>query len=196
LCNNTITYNIDWGICGRSCDSTSICYNNITDNTYGIFLITSNNNIISNNFIQKNEYGILLDTDSSFNTISGNWISKNINGTFLIYSSNNIISGNNISENVNGLYLYEVIFISEYFCKHKIEFNNFINNNRDAFFRIEINVFLNIFKTFNKWRNNYWGGPRYNPKPIFGTLRLTHFPLPAFTWINIDWNPALKPYDI
>ena len=194
LCNNTITNNIGWGI-AMSCDSALICNNKIADNTYGIFLINSNNNTISDNLILKSEYGILFYANSYFNIISGNLISKNINGTFISYSSKNIISGNNISENKNGIYLRDVkLPDTQYFGNHKIEFNNFINNNRDAFFRIEPHGFRNMLKIFNKWNKNYWGEPRRIPKPIFGTVNIIFFPY--FPWVQFDWHPAKEPYDI
>lgn len=196
LCNNTITYNIGWGI-GMSCNSALICSNNLTDNTYGVFLFNSNNNTISDNLILKSEYGILFYANSYFNIISGNLISKNINGTFISYSGRNIISGNTISENENGIYLYEVKSPNtQYICNHKIEFNNFINNNKDAVFRIEPDGLVGMLEIFNKWNKNYWGEPRRIFKPIFGTVKIIHFPLPAFPWVQFDWHPAKEPYDI
>ena len=52
--------------------------------------------------------------------------------------------------------------------------------------------------SINKWTRNYWGKSRFFPKIIFGIMVLFEFddfwiPIP---WINIDWNPAKKPYII
>ena len=72
---------------------------------YGIILDSySNYNSISGNNITNNAYGILL-VDSSNNTISGNNIKNRSGGIYILSSSNNTISGNNIKNHVEGIRL-------------------------------------------------------------------------------------------
>jgi hypothetical protein len=61
--------------------------------------------------------------------------------------------------------------------------NNFINNNRDAYF-------LSCKK--NNWEFNYWNRARLFPKFILGRVGI----IGLIPWFNIDWNPAKEPYDI
>jgi parallel beta-helix repeat protein len=195
LYNNTITNNFGWGVKGIYCDSANICNNKIDNNSYGILLRSSNNNSISDNNIMKSVYGIVLYADSNFNNISGNLISENINGTNIYYSGKNIISDNNILENENGIFIRDVkLPDTKILGNHKIELNNFINNNQDAFFRIEPRGFKNLFSILSEWNNNYWGRTRYIPKPIFGTVNT--FVFHYFPWIQFDWHPAKEPYEI
>ena len=100
-------------------------------------------------------------------------------GVFLMDScDNNYIFKNTIEKNGEfGIYLDE----SSY---NKIKKNNFIENNNSAFFK---NSFL------NRWVKNYWDNFRILPKPIFGNIKIG---TSLIRWINIDWRPALKPYDI
>jgi len=83
--------------------------------------------------------------------------------------------------NEDGLYLSDS-------SSNTIQKNNFIDNERDVFF----------YDSFsNQWKQNYWNRPRILPKLIRGKIsvgsRLTWFFIP---WFNIDWRPALKPYDL
>jgi len=94
--------------------------NLITDNFYGITLYFSSENIIIGNIIQNdNNCGIYI-SNSKNNTIINNTIqNNNYNGVGLYYSSdNNVIDGNN--------------FINNGFCGVNIRLcsnNNVINNN-------------------------------------------------------------------
>ncbi|MCK4365473.1 MAG: hypothetical protein KAW45_05440 [Thermoplasmatales archaeon] len=45
----------------------------------------------------------------------------------------------------------------------------------------------------NYWNKNYWNRPRFLPKTIKGLRTIGKISSP---WINIDWSPAKKPYDI
>ena len=71
--------------------------------------------------------------------------------------------------------------------------NNFLDNERDAFFRNS--RFISNFIS-NRWNQNYWNRPRIFPKLIFGKIRTSSTYIPHILWINIDWNPAKEPYDI
>jgi parallel beta-helix repeat protein len=116
-------------------------------------------------------------THSDFNTISYNTIvNNNDSGLFLECSNETEITSNTISEHWLGVYLLLSNDIS-------IRQNNFVKNMKDALF--------NTSKK-NTWDQNYWNRPRILPKLIFGQLMVGSFEM---SWINIDWHPALKPYD-
>ena len=69
------------------------------------------------------------------------------------------------------------------FSKPSIKNNNFIDNNRNAFF--------STFSFRNTWDGNYWDGPRESPYVIKGKLFFLIIP-----WFNFDWHPAQEPNDI
>ncbi|MEM3696359.1 MAG: pectinesterase family protein [Candidatus Bathyarchaeia archaeon] len=96
------------GIFIRSLSIGNVITNNkIIENSYGIYLYLSSNNNISNNLISNNLYGIGL-TSCSNNFIFSNTIISNINdGINLFTSFNNFISYNVILHNsLNGISLY------------------------------------------------------------------------------------------
>lgn len=159
---------------------------NISDNDisnssiFAISLSSSNeNNIINNRIITSNGGPGLSLYNSSSNQIFGNNISLNkYSGIELRKSGTNLISRNTISDNDEGI----VIANSD---NNLVLENNFIKNRRNA--RL-------LYATENKWRNNYWDRPRFLPKPIFGIG--VAFDFTSFPWVNFDWNPAKKPYNI
>lgn len=164
--------------------SNNIISNNGYDNRgFGISIGTSNYNLISENTIIFNHnYGIHIWMSSNNNTVSGNTISSNYgDGIFLdnnrLFSDNNIINGNDISSNKD---IGINITLSS---KNTISENNFRNNKRSSYFIDSKNI----------WKHNYWGRPRILPKLIFGVIKIDSKWIP---WINIDWRPALRPYDI
>jgi len=86
----------------------NISHNKIKDNYHGIYLLSSNDNVISNNDVTSNNYhGIYLDY-STGNVVSYNNASLNSNDGISLHSSDdNIVSYNNASLNSNdGIYLY------------------------------------------------------------------------------------------
>jgi len=86
----------------------NISHNKIKDNYHGIYLLSSNDNVISNNDVASNNYhGIYLDY-STGNVVSHNNASLNNNDGISLHSSNNnVVSHNNASLNNNdGIYLY------------------------------------------------------------------------------------------
>jgi len=170
-------------------DHNSIVYNNISNNWYedAIDLYSSNNNIIAYNSISNNSEGIRL-VDSKNNIITHNHLS--LNSQFAIYmesSNRNEIVYNNISHNDDGVYM-------EYSCLNSIKRNNFIDN--DGFLQATF-----VLSFLNHWRGNYWDD--WNvilPRPIIGMVAIpvvvVYPPYIPFPWINFDWQPAMKPYDI
>ena len=186
----------------------TISDNTIMDHTYiGIQLKTSTYNLIKGNIIQNNgAQGIDLSLNSHHNSILNNSITGNgeegiaING---LASTENTIQGNDISDNklgirfLSGAGTNEVIgnniegssmegLMLQSSSENTIEQNNFIDNNRQATFKLS---------NRNVWDANYWSnwvGVKFSapifqkfPKVILGGLRL-----------NFDRNPALVPYNI
>jgi parallel beta-helix repeat protein len=84
-----------------------ITNNRIIENFYGIYLYFSVNNIISGNLISENTYGIGF-TSCSNNFIFGNTILSNVNdGIYFFASFNNVISYNNFFTNgLSGISFY------------------------------------------------------------------------------------------
>ena len=99
--------------------------NLITDNFYGITLYLSNGNIIRNNTIQNDDHCGIYLSSSSNNSIINNIIRNNVyNGIGGYYSSDkNLISGNNF---INNRYCGVNIRISQ---ENDIIGNDFSNNN-------------------------------------------------------------------
>jgi parallel beta-helix repeat protein len=93
-------------------ENCTISNNIISNNTQGIFIFTSHNNIISNNIISNNSIrGVLLEA-ADYNTFSNNTIDSNGSGidvnayfglTGTYYSYNNTIINNIISNNGAGI---------------------------------------------------------------------------------------------
>jgi len=164
-----------------------ISSNIITNNDYGISFGSCYGNIIKENIIFKNKYGLELWIFCSSHNITNNNISNNRYGIFLEGSTSNNINSNIISNNIFGIYLKYRYFWQNFFnaAENNIIKNNFIHNIRNA-------CFIHSFtggSFFNIWQENYWGKTLTSLKLIFGRIFL-------FPWINIDWHPAKEPYDI
>jgi nitrous oxidase accessory protein len=158
---------------------------NIVDNNgaQGIELsLSSNHNSILNNTITNNgEEGIAIGgLSSTDNTIQGNVISENKIGIRFTSAGSNEIISNSIENSV-----MEGLLLSTS-SENTIEMNNFIDNNRQATFKIS---------SRNVWDANYWNNwvgikfaaPIFQkfPKLILGGIRM-----------NFDKNPQLEPYNI
>ena len=63
------------------------------------------NNLITNNTITDNSYGIKCDLFTSRNTIAENTISNNEYGIYIAYSPNNVLRNNRLSENKYNLWV-------------------------------------------------------------------------------------------
>jgi parallel beta-helix repeat protein len=175
ITGNNISSNFFYGIMLHNCDHNNIVNDTLVNNDYGIALFDSGHNNIINNAISNNDYGIELYSDH--NSTINNTISNNDYGIEQGSHHNNIIN-NNISKNrVVGIYIRSSTI-------NTALKNNFLNNQQDAFF----------YKSKkNTWKHNYWNRPRILPKLIFGTIEKNS---KEILWFNIDWCPALRPYDI
>jgi parallel beta-helix repeat protein len=86
--------------------------NMITDNKmslnekYGIQLMHSEGNVLSNNSASSSHHGIVLENNCSDNNLTGNTASLNAGyGFYFINSSSNNLNNNTISKNDMGIYL-------------------------------------------------------------------------------------------
>ncbi len=86
--------------------------NNCTNNDYGISLYYSNNNTISGNAANDNDYsGIYLEDYCNNNTISGNIANDSNRGIWLDSNcNNNTISENTANDSVRGICLYSACY--------------------------------------------------------------------------------------
>jgi len=185
ITNNTITSNMYIGIQLQTSTYNLIKENRIENNgAQGIEIsqISHHNSILNNTIINNGKEGILVNgLTSTENTIEGNNISNNQIGIrFSGGTSANKIIGNNIEESI----MEGVLFQSS--SENTIEMNNFIDNKRQATFKLS---------SRNTWDANYWSNwigfklsaPIFQkfPKAIIGGLR-----------INFDTHPAKQPYNI
>lgn len=96
--------------------------------------VNSNNNIIRNNTVLNNGYGIYI-LNSYNNTLIGNAFNFNREGIFLYNSSNNMLSGNTVSNNEQyGISLHSSRFepgIDKENNGNNTIYNNFFNNNNN-----------------------------------------------------------------
>lgn len=71
----------------------------VTNFTYGIFLSSSSNNVLTGNIISNNDAGISLWYYSNNNIFIGNTVSNNLYGIYLVWSRNNTFFLNNLIDN-------------------------------------------------------------------------------------------------
>jgi hypothetical protein len=152
----------------------------------GIILSRSKRNSIKRCSIIFNEVNGIYLIGSGYNTISGNTVDLNKNAGIdiaadyiwggSIPSVNNIVQYNIISKNDIGILISSSPYEGDYYTNNTFFKNNIIRNKVQAF---------TLISDKNIWQNNYWNRPRIFPKCIFG-----------FPFIDFDWRPALKPYDI
>ena len=93
-----------------------------------VWLNSTNNCLISNNYIQNGENGIYL-TNSNNNTITDNTIENNKNGINLYFSNTNTIKNNNIQKNdIYGVFISHssgnAVYLNDFS-------NNYGSNSRD-----------------------------------------------------------------
>ena len=106
ILENNVNSNSYYGIYSVSSSNDMISDNNVSNNYCGISLYSSsNNNIITNNTVNSNNYsGIYLYSSSNNNNITGNTASSNEYGILSWSSNNNHIYHNNLINNTNQSY--------------------------------------------------------------------------------------------
>jgi nitrous oxidase accessory protein len=185
ITGNVVMDNVYVGIQVQTSTYNLIQENIVKDNgAQGIELsLSSNHNSILNNTITNNgEEGIAISgLSSTDNTIKGNVVDDNKLGIrFTAGAGSNEITSNSIENSaMEGLLLSSS-------SENTIEMNNFIDNGRQATFKLS---------SRNVWDANYWNNwvgiifaaPIFQkfPKLILGGIRM-----------NFDKNPQLEPYNI
>ncbi|MHA2297276.1 MAG: right-handed parallel beta-helix repeat-containing protein [Candidatus Hodarchaeales archaeon] len=112
---------VQGGIHFNNVNNGQVIDNTVSNNSYGIKLLDSLNNLIANNSAYNNQLGMSL-IQSLNNTIANNNVSNNnYCGINLVFSGTNTITNNTISNNHHGIFLQDSsnIFIT----------NNNANNN-------------------------------------------------------------------
>lgn len=192
---------ISWGASTGAGISLINSYNNIvSDNNISGFFACMKfmqcdagypNTIINNIIICKTEehgsrFGIFL---SDINGECENFeIACNLikdcsgeeSGAIHIQSGNPNIHHNLIKDNYIGIDI-------EY-ASGNIHHNTLISNSKDATFIFRFDDMVST-----KWYRNYWNRTRIAPKSIFGTIVIDKLHVP---WMEFDWFPAIRPYDI
>jgi nitrous oxidase accessory protein len=192
ISQNVIEHNVIGIDLAPSSDNTTIYHNIIRLNGAGISMAGANNSIVGNS-IRSNDFGIEVTTWTRSMTVRYNVIDGNSPGLYFwgVHSNSTIITSNTFSNNLDGIDLFDSSLIT-------ISSNNFINNGLDAYFR------LKLFEK-NFWSRNYWDDHHgIGPKVIRGKVLLFTIDFPAWyiylefriPWVNCDWHPAQKPYDI
>jgi len=177
------------GILLSNTSGNKISGNNLFNNSVGISVKHSRDNILENNNIPNNELNGIELYQSTNNTIDSNIITNNaVHGIYFAYSTENVVERNLISNNSRGIYL------SVCFGPNNITENVVTNN---TWWGININCCYKTTLRRNELINNL-----YN----FGVrgLRLSHFlhdvdstntvnGKPVYYWI--DRHDETVPYD-
>ena len=198
----------DFSIILAFCSHCIVENSTVTETDGEVVLIHSNNNMIQHNTISRSFHGICLDFESKYNVVRYNEVSYNLIGISVMTSSNNNlvhhnrIHNNQITTEGAGIWLLEQAYnntVSEneiYNNKvgirvtHGSVDNVIQNNNFKKNFPISA---MFMVRSTNSWDNNYWNRPRILPKPIIGFKTVGKILIP---WINIDWHPAKRPFEI
>ncbi len=185
ITSNIIYNNIFGGIIVDSSDLYWIKNNTlINNNKYGILLAysdyidyfgesvrtTSDNNIISGNFVNGHQNGILISLECNNNRIYRNHVFNNTYGIFLRVNDGNDIFENNLINNSKNAF-----FQTFRFFKFK-----FHHNYWDDCIDEKIKIITGRNALFRYYT-------------LFGGHRYYWFFIP---WLSIDWHPAQEPYDI
>ena len=179
----------DSGIGLRYADHCNISGNDASNNYYGIRLVSSSNNTLSDNTASLNNLdGIVLDFHSNGNTLMNNTANSNCDdgivlhsssdctltsntansnngdGIYLDSSSDNIITCNMVQDNTErGFYLYESS------TNNNISYNNIIENGvlqGDGSYHWQ---FYNYQSTPVEAKHNYWGAGM-NSNTIYASI--------------------------
>ena len=192
-----------------SMGSNDVIKNNyISGGICGIYASGGSNINISYNYIENASYihinengtGIQIQVLGGYNSLYRNIITYCDLGICVSFTYDITIAENNITNCFYGIVIYNEpsneTFLNTSFKSTSYTENKIINNNF-----IDINYFTKFYFSnyfYNFWNQNYWGKTRQLPKLIIGYWTFSFlgktFFIPAK--LQIDWNPAKKPYDV
>jgi nitrous oxidase accessory protein len=200
--NNTISQNEFYNNTGEAiyltgCGTTYIEQNLINNNGKGIRAFEANSNIIRNNVIQFNSYGIhfegMITVHSNFNTISHNRINDNtIAGIRIEHSEFNKIEFNEIKGNGKGIQFdftgINLIINNNITSSDQVEIDltlsfmdiitkNNIDNTQQSLVLVQISI------GFADASNNWWGStqwPLRRVRPVGGWVLLMPWKMNPF----------------
>lgn len=182
--DNIITRNGHCAIVISKSSTNTIINNTMFDNYAGVSLWPgATDNEIAWNLIRNQEYsGLGIWSGANNNSIHHNiFLNNSLYGFIILKARGNVIGSNTIQGSNEGMHLTMANFTV-------IKYNNFIRNNYSAFFENS---------SFNRWKQNYWDDHvGIRPNCIHGLMRIPWNKTKTIRWINLDWFPALKPYDI
>ncbi len=170
-----------------------------------VILINCDNITINNIELSAIEIGIQIYECTNCYVIRN--ILSNISGTgiYLGNSTDNTISGNTFINNYFGLHLVfaEHNNISENHFENKMmniglinSYNNLFSKNNFKFnYSPKLKSIISI-ESDNKWKSNYWNESRKLPVFLWGIKTIKLFRERFGISLDIDWCPALEPYDI
>ena len=194
IISDCIIYNTTWGIYDTDAENIRIINNNISHCINGIDIDFSMNFLTTGNVITDcRDCGIFLYGPIFNRNFSGNRI-RNCKFGIDFGGENNIFYGNDIENCSLGIRFSGDgnIFTKNNFKNYSQKYNPFNGSWFYKFF---------LFPTRNSWTSNYWDTWKgVGPKIILGSFAvgwrlIPNMPL-FIPWIDFDWHPALKPYDI
>ena len=166
-----------------------ISNNTIINNGWGIYAFSVSNNTIENNLITNNVYGINLEWVTT-HTVRNNTITNNQEaGIYLRESRNNVFTDNIVKNDKDGIVLTSD---SNY---NKLYHNNFIDNTSQGF---TVNSDTNTWDNGYPSGGNYWsnyagvdvkGGPNQDQSGSDGIGDTPH----TFSGPNQDNYPLMNP---
>jgi len=165
--NNCKVINFGYGIRFEGSSNNILTNNNVSSNSYGIYLYQSNSNQLSSNMMQSNSQGgITLETSNNNKILNSQQISNNPYGIYLMNgASNNNITKNNLTNNNYGIY---IIAGSQF----NYIYDNFFNNTNNAFSQGLMN-YWNVTIGGNYW-DDYTGNDTSIPPDGIGDNKLPY----------------------
>lgn len=198
IAHNTIVKNRDAGIFIQSGgENNTITENIIVNNTMeGVFCFNTDRNKISYNSISDNKNGGVCIWESEENDIFRNII-QNMPVGIAVFDRcwDNNIYENTVAQNQIGLSI-------DYAPNTLVSKNNFLDNDKQATFEYYL-LGVILLGPLVHWVGNYWDRTiNIGPMRIRGLTDIVIFYSPydppliiGIPWINIDWLPAIKPYN-
>jgi|GEM_PF-528731 len=182
--HNEMTRNGHCGVVISKSSDNTVVENIMVENYAGVSLWPgATENEVARNLIYNQEYsGIGIWPGANHNLLHDNTLSNNsLYGVLITKADDTTITYNTIQGSNEGVRLF-MANKSTFTC------NNFIANNKSAFFENS---------SLNRWKQNYWDDHSSRwPKCIHGLMRIPWNKIHVIRWIDLDWQPVQRPYDI